>query len=137
MKRLTYICILLVSISCFFACNSSKEQAQTANNSQTTATTTVNATSGDLPMNPKYPHIPLADKGITVVSPDGWDDKTLEFHLGYCEQMLGSLNEKYYADKFCECFISKIQYYYEPIFFKEAYEDQTKWNTLCLEESAR
>jgi len=43
--------------------------------------------------------------------------------------------ENYDQVKFCECFLSKIQYYYEPIYVKESYEDQKKWNSYCLQEA--
>lgn len=88
----------------------------------------------ELRMNSKYPHIPKAEKGITVVNKDGWDKKTMDFHLGYCAQMVGTLENIEHA-VFCECFLSKIQYYYEPIYFKEAYQDQTLWNQYCLKKA--
>jgi len=83
-------------------------------------------------MHPKHPHIPLAEKGITVVNPQGWKKQEMEFHLGYCQDMFAKTPE-IDAAEFCECFLNKIQYYYEPIYFKEAYEDQQKWNSQCLE----
>ena len=83
-------------------------------------------------INPKYPGIPLAEKGITVVNPQGWETSQMDFHIGYCQQMMSSL-EDIDGLKFCECFLNKIQYYYKPIYFKEAYEDQQKWNSECYE----
>ncbi len=111
----------------FMACNTKQADSKPAASSQQEAPKT----------HPKYPHIPIAEKGITVVKPDGWDEQTFAFHLDYCGQMLANLEENYEPAKFCECFISKIQYYYEPIYFKEAYEDQAKWNQECLEVAAK
>jgi len=86
-------------------------------------------------MNPDYSHIPMAEKGITVVLPEGWEENTMEFHIGYCGQMLASLADTYDPAIFCPCFLDKIQYYYEAIYFKEAYQDQEKWNQECLEKA--
>lgn len=83
-------------------------------------------------MHPKYDNIPLAELGITVVNPQGWTDDQMNFHLNYCMQMMGQI-EDLDPLNFCECFITKIQYYYEPKFFKEAYEDQKAWNGMCFE----
>lgn len=79
--------------------------------------------------------LPKADKGITVVSKDGWTKDQMEFQQRYCESMFEKL-ENYNAVKFCECFLNKIQYYYEPIYVRESYEDQKKWNSFCLQEAA-
>ena len=132
MHRLVTLLILLIFISCGQKAGTTKTQTST-NSSSSTASTN----SGDEKMHPKYPHIPLAELGITVVSETGWDEKTLEFHLGYCEQMMASLNEEYKTNVFCDCFVKKIQYYYEPVFFKEAYTDQKKWNQDCLKAAAK
>jgi len=133
MHRLIVLLILLVFISCGQKADTTKTQTSTNSEAQTTTSTN----SGDVKMNPKYPHIPQAELGITVVSEDGWDAKTLEFHLGYCEKMMASLNEEYETSVFCDCFVKKIQYYYEPIFFKEAYTDQKTWNQDCLKAASK
>ena len=73
-----------------------------------------------------------AELGVTIVNPDGWSESDMNFHLSYCAQMFANMPEVD-AGKFCPCFLEKIQYYYEPIFFKEAYEHQQKWNTECYE----
>ena len=127
--------ILLFSFICLLSCSQNTSDKQ-ANQSTEPAQKTAASTEG-LKMHPKYPHIPLAEKGITVVSADGWDEKTLEFHLGYCEQMMAKLGEEYHTYQFCECFVKKIQYYYEPVFFKEAYTDQGKWNQDCLKQATK
>lgn len=85
-------------------------------------------------MHPDFENIPLADLGITVVNRQGWTGDQMNFHMNYCMQMMGSIEE---IDplKFCECFLTKIQYYYEPKFFKEAYDDQKTWNQHCFEDA--
>jgi len=82
-----------------------------------------------------YPHIPVAEKGITVVNPQGWTEQNMSFHLDYCAQMLAGIANEYDPTIFCPCFLDKIQYYYEPVYFKEAYEDQTKWNEACMSKA--
>lgn len=77
---------------------------------------------------------PKAEKGITVVSKTGWTADQMEFQQRYCESMFGQL-EGYDSVNFCLCFLDKVQYYYEPIYVREAYEDQKKWNSFCLNES--
>jgi len=78
--------------------------------------------------------LPKSEKGITIVSKDGWTKDQMDFQQRYCESMFEKL-ENYDPVKFCECFLAKIQYYYEPIYVRESYEDQKKWNTYCLQES--
>jgi len=140
----------IVSILAFLVvgCQDAKKPTKKANTTKTTTSPSAQTepkklydTEDGLPnsdeelrMNPKYPHIPKPEKGITVVNKDGWDEKTMEFHLGYCAQMVGKLENIEHA-VFCECFLSKIQYYYEPIYFKEAYQDQTLWNQYCLKKA--
>lgn len=90
-------------------------------------------TSSPTPRKPNpYPHIPEAEKGITVVNPDGWTEQNMSFHLDYCAQMLAGIANEYDPTIFCPCFLDKIQYYYKPVYFKEAYEDQQKWNEECM-----
>jgi len=115
------------------ACNSKNASNQTTSTTQDDGDG-LPKSDADLEMNPQYPNIPKSEKGITVVNPNGWEEKTMEFHLGYCAQMVGSL-ENIDAAIFCECFLAKIQYYYEPIYFKEAYQDQTVWNQYCLKKA--
>jgi len=79
--------------------------------------------------------LPKAGKGITVVSKDGWTKDQMDFQQRYCESMFEKL-ENYDQIKFCNCFLAKIQYYYEPIYVRESYEDQKKWNSYCLQEAA-
>jgi len=78
--------------------------------------------------------IPKAEKGITVVSENGWAKEQMDFQQRYCESMFGQL-EGYDPVNFCLCFLDKVQYYYEPIYVREAYEDQKKWNSFCLDEA--
>jgi len=91
----------------------------------------------ELPMNPKHPTIPQSELGITVVKPDGWTESEMTFHEGYCGQMMASVGETIDSEVFCKCFLEKIQYYYEPIYFKDAYEDQKRWNQYCYAEAAK
>ncbi len=76
--------------------------------------------------------IPVAEKGITVVRKDGWTTDEMDFQIGYCVSTVSNLSNLN-GVQFCECFLGKIQYYYEPRFSKEAYEDQAKWNQECFE----
>ncbi|MCB0516028.1 MAG: hypothetical protein KDD49_08180 [Bacteroidetes bacterium] len=122
--------LFIVSILFVLACTNPQ------NTEEKTAQKPVENTSAEPSTNPKYPNIPLAEKGITVVNPEGWKKETMEFHLNYCAEMLQKL-DNVDAAKFCECFLSKIQYYYDPIYFKEAYEDQSKWNQECLAAASK
>lgn len=80
--------------------------------------------------------IPKAEKGITIVSETGWSAKDMEFHLQYCQEMLQG-NTDVDALAFCKCFLEKIQYYYQPIYLREAYDDQIKWNAACIEAAQK
>jgi len=79
--------------------------------------------------------IPKSEKGITIVAKDGWTKDQMDFQQRYCESMFENLGSEYDAIKFCMCFLDKIQYYYDPIYVREAYEDQKKWNSFCLNEA--
>lgn len=70
--------------------------------------------------------------GVTVRFPDGWKKEDMDFHIGYCQQMMGKV-ENLDSDKFCRCFLDKAQYYYEPIYVRDAYEHQQHWNKECFE----
>jgi len=114
--------ILLVFVSILFVCcqtNVSKK-----NNSETEQIELEYLSNG----------LPKSEKGITVVSKDGWTKDQMDFQQRYCESMFEKL-EDYDAIKFCQCFLDKIQYYYEPIYVRESYEDQKKWNSFCLQEA--
>jgi len=78
---------------------------------------------------------PLPDLGITVVNPDGWTDDQMSFQQNYCLTMFEKLEGEYDPDKFCLCFLDKVQYYYKPVYIFEAFEDQKTWNSHCLKES--
>lgn len=75
---------------------------------------------------------PKPEMGITLVNKDGWDDNTMQFQLNYCMESFSQLQD---IDplKFCDCFLQKVQYYYEPIYVKDSYTDQKKWNGECME----
>ena len=76
-----------------------------------------------------------AEQGISIHFDNGWAPEDMAFHLDYCKQMMAGLKDKIDADKFCPCFLDKIQYYYEPIYFKEAYTDQKHWNETCYQDA--
>lgn len=128
-----YLFLSCLCLAMFGACQPAATVDSEASKS-TSAPKSVPVNKDGLQMNPKHPNIPLAELGITVVNVDGWTTQQMEFHLDYCNQMMGSL-EDLDPDSFCECFLSKIQYYYEPRFFKEAYQDQQAWNRMCYEQA--
>lgn len=78
--------------------------------------------------------IEKAEKGVTIVNVNGWTTDQMTFQLSYCEGMFKNITE-YNSGEFCACFLNKVQYYYEPIYIKEAYQDQKKWNSICLEQA--
>jgi len=80
--------------------------------------------------------VPLPDLGITVVNPEGWTEDQMNFQQNYCLTMFEKLEGEYDPDKFCLCFLDKVQYYYKPVYIFEAFEDQKTWNSFCLKESA-
>jgi len=122
LKKIIIFFLVVVSL---FACNTSetKEVTETKNLQSNKETQLRN----------KY-SIEKAEKGVTIVNVDGWTDDQMTFQLSYCEGMFKNITE-YNSAKFCVCFLNKVQYYYEPIYIKEAYQDQKKWNTICLEQA--
>lgn len=80
--------------------------------------------------------IPKADKGITLVSENGWTVQEMEFQMQYCQEMLQG-HEDVESAVFCKCFLEKIQYYYKPIYLREAYDDQMRWNAECIEAAQK
>lgn len=105
---------------------------QSANLNNTVATPPAN-TNTEYATTKTGKKIPIAEQGITIMFDDGWKKEDMDFHLDYCKQMMAGVKDKINADVFCPCFLDKIQYYYEPIYFKEAYEDQKKWNEACYQ----
>jgi len=87
----------------------------------------------ELKLNPDG--LPTPDLGITVVNPDGWTEDQMSFQQNYCLTMFEKLEGEYDSDKFCLCFLDKVQYYYKPVYIFEAFEDQKTWNSYCLKES--
>lgn len=106
---------------------------QTVNTNNTVATTAAANTNTEYTTTKTGKKIPIAEQGITIMFDDGWKKEDMDFHLDYCKQMMAGVKDKINADVFCPCFLDKIQYYYEPIYFKEAYEDQKKWNEACYQ----
>lgn len=76
-----------------------------------------------------------AEKGVTVVNQTGWTNEQMSFQQDYCEQSVASVADVIHPAKFCSCFLSKIQYYYNPVYIKEAYADQHNWNQMCYDEA--
>jgi hypothetical protein len=125
-KRLPLIVVILIVMG---ACQQKVDNNATKNTSVSIDNNT-NSTGNSTT------EIPKAEMGITVVSETGWTEKEMEFQQSYCESMMASL-EDIEGYRFCECFLSKIQYYYKPIHFKEAYQDQKKWNEICYQEAMK
>jgi len=121
-KFVTINCIILTFV--FYSCTTANEKKSESNATNTEVPKVVLNKDG----------LPKAEKGITVVSPTGWTKEQMEFQQRYCESMFGEL-EGYDPVNFCLCFLDKVQYYYEPIYVREAYEDQKKWNSYCLNEA--
>lgn len=78
---------------------------------------------------------PLPDLGITVVNPEGWSEDQMNFQQNYCLTMFEKLEGEYDSEKFCLCFLDKVQYYYKPVYIFEAFDDQKTWNSYCLKDS--
>ena len=93
-------------------------------------------TEGDYAITETGKKLPAAEKSITPISETGWRKEDMDFHQKYCEQMMQSI-ETIKAKEFCTCFLSKIQYYYEPVYFNEAYKDQQKWNAECFKNASK
>lgn len=74
--------------------------------------------------------------GVTVRFPDGWKKADMDFQIDYCKQMMASV-ETIDSDKFCICFLEKVQYYYEPIYVRDSYEYQQHWNKECFEAAQK
>jgi len=71
-----------------------------------------------------------AQQGITIVNHDGWTESQMTFQIDYCMQMMAKL-EDVDSNKFCVCFLEKVQYFYKPIHARDAWDDQKDWNTDC------
>lgn len=79
--------------------------------------------------------IPKAENGITVVNQTGWANEQMSFQQDYCEQSVASVADVIHPARFCSCFLSKVQFYYDPIYLREAYADQKAWNEACYQEA--
>jgi len=113
---LPYLIVILFFLAT--ACNSNTDKTASTNKE-----VQINTTSEES-------DISKAEKGITIVLPDGWPQSEMDFQQSYCESMMASL-DNFNGTKFCECFLGRIQYYYKPIHAREAYEDQKRWNEEC------
>ncbi len=131
MKRYLFMAVwALIICACQPKSTDAPQQAVSPNN--TVATPPAN-TNTEYTTTKTGKKIPIAEQGITIRFDDGWKKEDMVFHLDYCKQMMAGVKDKINADVFCPCFLDKIQYYYEPIYFKEAYEDQKKWNEACYQ----
>ncbi|MFK7907350.1 MAG: hypothetical protein AB8B69_19600 [Chitinophagales bacterium] len=84
---------------------------------------------------PSGKRVPAAEKGVTVVNRTGWTNEQMEFQQDYCQQSLAGVADVVYPARFCSCFLDKVQFYYNPIYLKEAYTDQQAWNMSCYEQA--
>jgi len=141
MKFLSYCLLFFLLINT--ACNQAADTTTNTNDTKSTITTkstptstTKKAIEGKTVTLPTGEVISEAEKGITIVSEKGWTKAEMDFQQGYCEQTMASL-EDIDGMKFCECFLGKIQYFYKPIYAREAYEDQQKWNSECYQEAQK
>ena len=134
MKRYLFMAVWALIIC---ACQTKPTDAtmqQPTNTASNTQTTTAAAnTNTEYATTKTGKKIPIAEQGITIRFDDGWKKEDMDFHLDYCKKTMAGVKDKINADVFCPCFLDKIQYYYEPIYFKEAYEDQKKWNEACYQ----
>lgn len=125
--RLSYFLISILCLCLWISCgngtDNSSESSQIGKDEQ----------SLDLKFNAQG--LPLPDLGITVVNPTGWTEDQMSFQQNYCLTMFDKLDGEYDPDKFCECFLAKVQYYYKPVYIFEAFEDQKTWNSYCLKEA--
>lgn len=135
LKNLTGTTLFLLLI--FTACGNGKNNSgKTTSPASATENKTVTENGEEYIITKSGKKIPKAEKGITIVSETGWSAKDMEFHLQYCQEMLQG-NDDVDALKFCNCFLEKIQYYYQPIYLREAYDDQIKWNAACIEAAQK
>ncbi len=118
---------MLVLLMGVFACTQQNQSNTTENQAADNGLEYVTLSSGK--------KVLKAEKGVTVVNQTGWTNEQMGFQQDYCEQSVASVAEVIHPAKFCSCFLSKIQYYYNPIFIKEAYADQQMWNQMCYEEA--
>lgn len=126
--RFTYKYLLsIVFLLGIFACTQPNSSNETENNVSNDGLEYVTLSSGK--------KVLKAENGVTVVNQTGWTNDQMSFQQDYCEQSVASVAEVIHPTKFCSCFLSKIQYYYNPIYIKEAYADQQAWNQMCYEEA--
>lgn len=136
-------CLLLFVLVTFFACGNqtsapSKEESgkTTAAESASSGVKSVVEGGESFFVTSNGTKIPKAEKGITIVSETGWTKQEMDFQISYCGQMMQNQKD-INGDVFCKCFLDKIQYFYEPIYASEAYTDQVKWNSQCIELAQR
>ncbi len=130
-KIITPLLLLCLIVACQQQ-NSSTATATKA--TKTTTKTTKPKVENGFTVTKSGKKIAKAEKGITVVSEDGWTDSEMTFQIDYCQQMMGNI-ETIDGEKFCKCFLDKIQYYYKPIYARDAFDDQKKWNQECFQEA--
>ena len=127
------------------ACQNSNEQTNKNNKTNANPVTTSNlgqSVGKDENGNPLYERdyettatgkrVRRSAMGVTSRFPDGWQKTDMDFHIDYCKQMMAKA-EGVDPDKFCRCFLDKVQYYYEPIYVRDSYEYQQHWNKECFE----
>lgn len=143
----TYGCLLCILFSVFTvsACNNTnpgnevKTPATPTNEVKSgagTANKTIAENGQEYIITASGKKILKADKGITLVSENGWTAQEMEFQMQYCQEMLQG-QENVESSVFCKCFLEKIQYFYKPIYLREAYDDQMRWNAECIEAAQK
>ena len=135
-------CNLFISSGCQNSSStntSGNQQTTTETNStapptsaQSSKDTTIPATDSEFILSKSGKKLPKPENNITIVNENGWNEQDMTFQLDYCMQMMASV-QNLDANTFCTCFLSKIQYFYPPIYARDAYEDQQKWNSKCFE----
>ncbi|MDA0198077.1 MAG: hypothetical protein OT643_04760 [Bacteroidetes bacterium] len=113
-------------------CQNSSSTNNSGNQQTTTENTTIPATDSEFILSKSGKKLPKPENNITIVNENGWNEQDMTFQLDYCMQMMASV-QNLDANTFCTCFLSKIQYFYPPIYARDAYEDQQKWNSKCFE----
>ena len=133
--QLVYKYLLMIAVAmCVFACSSASQQGGEGGSS---------ANEGALYgedgleyfISETGRRIPKAQNGITVVNQTGWANEQMSFQQDYCEQSVASVAEVIHPARFCSCFLSKVQFYYDPIYLREAYADQQVWNEACYQQA--
>ncbi len=127
--------LVIVMTMIVFACSSQGQQENQKNTSASESEVIYGEDGLEYFTSSTGKRIPKAEKGVTVVNQTGWSNDQMTFQQDYCEQSVASVADVIHPARFCSCFLSKVQFYYNPIYLKEAYADQQAWNQACYEEA--